>query len=233
MTQLTATARPEVGTDPRPWRWAGALALAHVVVMLAALSQEVLVAHGDPASSVQAAYAGASLPKVLVAGYVEALAFLLLVPAIVLLARLLGTRSELGRVAALCFQALGTAYVASTFAVGFPPAAAAVYAAHHGVDPGAIAVVNDVRNYGFVLQVALLSGMTLALGIAALADRVHRRVAGWGGVVLGGAGILVVPVAYDLVSVVWLAWWVALAVLLLRGAPAPLVEPVVAPEPVG
>jgi hypothetical protein len=219
MTQLASA--PTTTTDPRPWRWAGGLALAHVVVMLAALSQEkVLVEHGDSVAKINDTYAGASLGRTLGAGYVEAMAFLLLVPALVLIARLVGRRTELGRVAAQTFLGLGVAFVGSTLAIGFPPGAAALYAAHHDVDPGAISMVNDLRNYGFVLQVALLAGMTLALGVAALTDRIHIRWIGWGGVAVGAAGLVVTPFANNAVSMAWMIWWIGMSVLLLRGAPA-------------
>jgi hypothetical protein len=216
MTQL-ATHHTTTNTDGRPWRWAGALALAHVAVMLAAFSQEVVVTHGESFAKIQDAYAGAPLGRTLGAGYVEALAFFVLTPALVLLARLFGRRTELGRVASQTFLALGVALVASTLAVGFPPGAAALYAAHHGVDPGAISTVNDIRNYGFVLQVALMAGMTLALGIAAIADRLHTRWIGWGGVAVGGVGLVATPFVHDAVSLVWMIWWVGLGVVLLRG----------------
>ena len=220
MTSTQTAARPTTTSDPRPWRIAGGLALAHVVVMLGALSQEgVLLAHGDSTAKIQHELGTTSVAKALGAGYVEALSFLVLVPALILLARLFGRRTELGRVAAQSFLAMGIAFVGSTLAVGFPPGAAALYAAHHGVDPGAIAMVNDIRNYGFVLQVALLAGMTLALGIAALTDRVHTRWIGWGGVAVGGIGLVVTPFAHNAVSMAWMIWWVGMAVLLLRGAP--------------
>jgi hypothetical protein len=222
MTQLIEPTSRSVQTrsDPRPWRWAGGLALAHVLVILAAFSQEgVTLQHGSSAAKVQHDLADVSLTRLYAAGYVEALAFLVLVPAIVLLARLLGRRTELGGVAAQTFLGLGIAFVGSTLAIGFAPEAAAAYAAHHGADPGAIAMVNDLRNFGYVLQVAMLAGMTLALGIAALSDRVHTRWIGWGGVVLGSVGLVVTPFNHNAVSFVWMIWWVGLAVLLLRGAP--------------
>jgi hypothetical protein len=225
MTQLTAgptatSARTQKDPEASAWRWAGGLALAHVVLMLAAFSQEkAVLEHGASPAEVLRVYGGADVARTLGAGYVESMAFLVLVPALVLLARLLGRRTEVGRVAAQSFLGLGVAFVGSTLAVGFPPGAAAVYAAHHGVDPGAIAMVNDVRNYGFVLQVALLAGMTLALGIAALTDRVHTRWIGWGGAALGAVGLVVTPFAHNAVSMAWMIWWVGMGVLLLRSGP--------------
>jgi hypothetical protein len=219
MTQLTE-APPIATTNARQWRWAGGLALAHLVVMLAAVSQEgVLLAHGDSVTKIHDTLAGASVGHALVAGYVEATAFLILVPALVLIARMFGTRTELGRVASQTFLGLGIALVGSTLAIGFPPAAAALYAAHHQADPGTLSMVNDLRNYGFVLQIALTAAMALSLGICALADRVHTRWIGWGGVVVGVVGLVVTPFAHNAVSMAWMIWWVGMAVLLLRGAP--------------
>ncbi len=221
MTQLITRNTTTPDTHRARWRWAGGLALAHVVLMLAAVSQEgALVQHGDSFAKIQDVYGGVSLPRAFGAGYVEAMAFLVLVPAIVLISRLMGRRTELGRVAALSFLGLGIALVGATLAVGFPPAAAAIYAAHQGVDPGAISMVNDIRNFGFILQVALLSGMTLCLGLSALADRVHTRWIGWGGVVVGSVGLVLTPFANNAVSMAWMLWWVGMAVLLIRGASA-------------
>ena len=225
MTQFTAPSRTTAvrttAVDTRARRWAGGLAIAHVVLMLGAFSQEkIVVEHGDSIAKIEHAYADASLSRTLGAGYVEALAFLVLVPAIVLLARLIGRRTELARVAAQSFLGLGVAYVGATLAVGFQTGAAALYAAHHGVDAGTIATVNDIRNYGFLLQVALLAAMTLTLGIAALADRVHTRWIGWGGVAVGGIGLVLTPFAHNAVSMAWMVWWVGMAVVMIRRAPA-------------
>lgn len=225
-TPLVASGRSfDAGTAPSSrtlWRWAGGLALAHLVVMLGAFALEGLAAeNGNSASSVARSYADASLGRMLGAGYVEAFSFVLLVPALVLLARLFGRRTDVARAATQTFLALGIAYVAATLAVGFPPGAAAAYAAHHGVDASVVATVNDVRNYGFMLQVMLLAAMTAALGIAALLDRVMVRWVGWAGVVVGVAGVCLVPFAHNAVSLVWMIWWAGLAVLCLRGGPSP------------
>lgn len=154
-----------------PWRWAGGLGLTHIVVMLAAFSFEgVAVEHGTPAGRMLHLYGAVSDSRVELGSYVEAMAFLPLLAALVVLTRLL-SRTETARTAAPVALGLGVAYVASTFAVGFPPLTAAVYAAHHGVDAGTLTTVNDVCNYGFLLQGALSMAFTLALGVAALAGR--------------------------------------------------------------
>jgi hypothetical protein len=225
MTQLTADptttpGRTQKDPDTRAWRWAGGFALAHVVLLFAGFSQEVAVTHGTSLADLQDKYGSAHMTRVFAGGYVEAMSFLALVPALVLLARLFGHRTEAGRVAAQSFFAIGVAYVAATLAVGFAPGAAAIYAAHHHVPIGTIAMVNDIRNYAFYLGVAISCGMMLALGIAALAERVFVKWVGWCGVVLGAVGVVVTPFAQNAVSMVWLVWFVGLGVLALRGRPA-------------
>jgi hypothetical protein len=202
--------------SPTLWRVAGGLALAHVVLLFAGFSQEVSPEHGDSVDTVQRVYGGANLTRVFAGGYVEAMSFVLLTAAVVLVARLFGGRTETGRIASQTFLALGVALIASTLAVGLPPGAAALYGAQHGADPTAVAMVNDIRNFGFVLQVSLHAAMAMALGIAAFAEKLFVKWVGWVGVVVGGAGIVLVPFAHDLVSIVWMIWWVGLGVLLLR-----------------
>ncbi len=200
------------------WRVGGGLALAHVVLLFAGFSQEVAVEHGDAPAVIQKIYGGANLTRVLAGGYVEAMSFVVLAAAVVIIARLFGHRTEAGRTAAQTFLALGVVFVASTLAVGFPPGAAAVYAAHNGADPATISIVNDIRNYGYILQVALQMAMALSLGVAALAEKQFTRWVGWFGAVLGGAGIVLVPFAHDVIGMVWMIWWVGVAVLLLRAS---------------
>ena len=203
---------------PTLWRIAGGLALAHVVLMLGAFAFEGVESaqHGTSPAKIVDIFGGASLTRTLVAGYVESLAFFVLTPAVIVIAWLFSRRTTAGRLAAQTFAAFGISFVATTLAVGFPPGAAALYAAHHGVDAGSIAMVNDIRNYGFVLQVALSVAMVLALGVAALAEGLHTRWIGWGGVAVGVIGLAVTPVAHNVVSAVWMVWWVGMAVVLLR-----------------
>lgn len=198
-------------------RWAGGLSLAHVVVLFGAFAlEDVAVEHGTSPAKVAQAYGAAGLDRTLLSGYLEALSFFVLVAALVVIPRAFAARTELGRLAGQAFAGFGVAYVATTLAVGFPPGAAALYAAHHGVDPGTIATVNDVRNYGFVLQVALSLAMVLALGVLALAEQRYRLWVGWGGVVVGAAGLLVTPFAHNAMSAVETIWWVGMAIVLLR-----------------
>ena len=220
MTTITET-QPDTGRylPSTLWRIGGGLALAYVVVLFAGLSQEVSVEHGDSLATVQRVYDGADLTRVFAGGYVEAMSFLVLTAAVVVVARLVGHRTEAGRLAAQTFLALGVVFVASTLAVGFAPGAAALYGVQHGADIRAVAMVNDLRNFGFYLQVAIESGMALALGIAALCDKVFTKWVGWVGVIVGALGLAVTPFAQNATSMVWLVWWVGLAVLFLKGGP--------------
>jgi len=224
MTQLTTAptqADPESSRPTRTlWRVAGGLVIAHVVLLFAGFSQEVAVTHGDSLATLQDKYGSADMTRVFTGGYIEATSFLVLVPALVLLAQLLGRRTEAGRVAAQSFLAIGIAYAGATLAVGFAPGAAAIYAAHHHVPIGTIAMVNDIRNFSFYLGVAMSAAMMLALGIAALTDRVLVKWVGWCGVVLGAVGIVVTPFAQNAISMVWMVWFVGVGVLALRGGPA-------------
>jgi hypothetical protein len=200
-------------------RVAGALGLAQVVMMFAAITQEVMVDHSTSLSSLQHDFGTANLTRVFGAGYVEALSFVVLTPAIVIIARLFGRGSEATRAAAQTFLALGIAFVASTLAVGFAPGAAAMYGAQHGADIHAVAMVNDVRNFSYYLQVTIQGGMAVALGIAAILAGRWSRVVGWGGVLVGAAILVGTPFAHDGLGLLWLIWWVYLTVRLLRGAP--------------
>jgi hypothetical protein len=202
-------------------RLAGGLVLAHIVLLFAGFSQETATEHGTPLGDFTRVIGGADLTRTFIGGYVEALSFLVLVPAMVLVARLLSRRTEVGRIAATSFLALGAAYVASTLAVGFPPGAAAMYGLQHGADASAASMLMDVRNFGFYLQVAMSCAMALALGIAALAERVNVRWVGWGGIGFGVVGLIATPFAHNVVSMGWVIWWVGLGVLFLRGSGEP------------
>jgi hypothetical protein len=198
-------------------RVAGALGLAQVVVMFVAITQEVMVEHSTPLATVQHDFATADITRVFGAGYVEASSFLLLAPAIVIIARLFGRSSEATRAAAQTFLALGVAWIAATLAIGFAPGAAAIYGAQHGADIHSVAMVNDLRNYSYYLQVTIQGGMAVALGIAAIMSRAWSRSVGWAGVVVGAAIIVATPFAHNGLGMLWLLWWVYLCVLLVKG----------------
>ena len=204
------------------WRVAGVLVILHVVLMLAGFSQEKSVVLTDGPDTVQRVYGSGSLGRIFAGGYVEMLAFLVLLPAIIFLSRALGRRTETGRWAAQTALAAGVTYVASTVAVGLPAGAAAVYGAHHHLaDGGTIALVNDVRNFAFFISLAVLGLHALATGVSALADGVMRRWVGVGGIVVGVLMLLAMTTqgvadTVNLSSMIWMVWWLGLGISLLR-----------------
>ena len=223
MTTTTTSIEPppvdERASGHSLWRVGGALALAHMVMIFAAITQEVMVSHGTALATLQDKYGGANLTRVFAGGYVEATSFVVLTAAIVVVARLFRGGSEGAQVSADVFLALGVAFVAATLAVGFAPGAAAMYGAQHGADIHTVAVVNDIRNYGYQLQVMIQGGMALALGLAVVLRRLMNRRVGWGGIVIGVATMVGTPFANNGLGLLWYVWWVGLAVLMLKGAP--------------
>jgi hypothetical protein len=218
MSTITQTADVPVRTTAGTlWRVGGGLALAHVVMLFAAITQEVLVGHGTSLATLQDKYGGANLTRVFTGGYIEATSFVVLAAAIVVIASIFRRGSEGAQLSAETFLALGVAFVAATLAVGFAPGAAAMYGAQHGADAHTVAVVNDIRNFGYQLQVMIQGGMAVALGLAAVLGRRLRRWVGWGGIGIGVATIVGTPFAQNGLGLLWYVWWVGLAVLMLKG----------------
>ena len=204
------------------WRVAGGLVILHVVLMLAGFSQEKSVMLTDSPDTLQKTYLSGTLGRIFAGGYVEMLAFLVLIPAVIFLSRALGRTTETGRWAAQTALAAGVIYVASTVTIGLPAGAAAVYGAHHHLaDPGTLSVINDVRNFAYFLSLAVLGVHALATGIAALADGVMRRWVGFGGIAAGTVMVLAMTAqgwfdAVNFSSLIWMIWWVGVGISLLR-----------------
>jgi hypothetical protein len=216
-TITTTSAAPVRATTSSLWRVGGGLALAHVVMLFAAITQEVMVTHDTPLATLQDKYGGANLTRVFTGGYIEATSMVVLAAATVVVARIFRRGSEGAEVAADAFLALGVAFVAATLAVGFAPGAAAMYGAQHGADIHTVAVVNDIRNYSYQLQVMIQGAMAIALGLAAVLGRLMNRWVGWGGIVIGVATLVATPFANNGFAMLWYVWWVGLAVLMLKG----------------
>ena len=69
----------------------------------------------------------------------------------------------------------GIAYVAVTFAVGFPAGAAAMYGAQHGLDVDAAFALNNLRIFGYFLSLMLLAGSTLGIALSAIDRQVSTH----------------------------------------------------------
>ncbi len=202
------------------WRAAGSFALAHVGLMISGLflAGSPLLAEGT--QGIQQSYVEGSMVRTMAGGMVETLGFLALIPVLVFLARAIGRTTEAGRWAAQTALVAGGAYVAVTMAVGFPAGAAALYGAQHGLDVETAFSLNNIRIFAYFLSLSLLAVHAIGLAVAARQDRVMTRWVGWGGLLTGAVLLASVPAAgigqQDWGTLVWLVWWVGLAVSLFR-----------------
>jgi hypothetical protein len=214
----------------RLWQIAGILAIAHVVLIPIGIALQGGPLLSDGRAGIVESYVNGDLARSFTGGVLESFAFLLLIPALVFLARAFGRRTEAGGWAAQTGLMCGLAYVAVTFAVGFPAGAAAMYGAQHGLDVDAAFALNNVRIFGYFLSLLLLGGSTLGIAVSALADGVHGRWIGGFGVVTGVALLASTPLAgigqQDWGTLVWMVWFVGVGVLALRHRePAPVESP--------
>jgi hypothetical protein len=205
----------------RLWRIAGALAVAHIVFVFAGVAFERSPELGAAADTTEAALVHSSLATVFAGGYVEYLGFLLFLACALLLSRLLRDSGATGEWLSACIAGSAVTFTAITFATGMAAGAAAVYDGHRGVPLELVTTVNDVRIFAFYLSMGVLGVFTLAVAAAA---RVTRALPTW----LAGIGVVVGTVclaspalqAWDAVnyaSMLFFAWFLALAVVALRG----------------
>jgi len=204
-------------------RAAGAFALAHVVLFVAAsaLTGQPTVHEGQ--RGIEHSFNDGPLSRLFAAEYLLVLGFLAALPVIVFLASHLGRSSEAGRWAARTAAAAGLGYVLLVVGTGLPAGTAALWALDRGTDLETVLALNNVRNFAYFLALPLAGTFALATGLAALADRTMTRWVGWGGVGVGVALLLAVPVAalgIQFGMPLLLVWWTGLAVLLLRALPA-------------
>lgn len=202
------------------WKVAGGLALTHVVLMFTGISQQAMVTFTEGVAGIEKGYVEGNMARIMTGGYIETLAFVVLVPVLVFLARSIGRRTEAARWAAQTALLAGMGYVAITLAVGFPAGAAALYAAQSGVDPETAFAINNIRIFGYFLSLALLGAHAIGFGMAAIADRFFPVWAGYGGIATGICLLAVTPLVLvglqDLPTVIWVVWFVGVAVCLLR-----------------
>ena len=205
------------------WRTAGVLALGHVVLVLAGISQQRSPRLGDDAAAVAAEYVESEPARILAGGYLEALGFVLLLPVVAFVARAVGRSSETGRWAARTASAAGVLYVGLSLSPGLAAGAAALYGAQHGAPLEVVSVVNDVRNFTFFLSMLLLAVHAAGVGAAVLADRVLPSWLGWSGLAVAVVLVAAVPAAglgaVDWATLVWIVWFIALATVMIRHRP--------------
>jgi hypothetical protein len=177
----------------------------------------------DGLAGITDAYVEGDMTRVFTGGVLESVGFLLMIPALVFLTRVLGRRTEAGAWAAQTGLLCGVAYVAVTFAVGFPAGAVAMYGAQHGLDLEAAFAFNNLRIFGYILSLALLGGSTLGFALAALADRLHPRWFGGFGIATGLLLLASPPLGglgqQDWGTLAFMVWFAGVGVLMLRHTP--------------
>lgn len=186
-TTLPPALAPAAHTTPRAWRVAGVLGLTHVVLILAALALQAHALFGEGRAGLTS-YASGSLTLTVIGGYVDMIGFLVLVPMLVILARGLGRRTELGRVASLSALLAGAGYVVLTFSPGLAAGAVSMLGVQQGAHPDAAWLMNNLRVVTFVMSLVFLGAHAIALAVASRAD---TRAGGDGPAprLLGGGGL--------------------------------------------
>ncbi len=204
----------------RLWQLAGALCLTHVALVLVSLPLQQGPLFADGVQGITDRYVEGDLVQTFTGGLVASAAFLVMVPTLVFLGRVLGRRSEAGAWAAQTGLLCGLAYVAVIFAVGFPAGAAAMYGAQHGLDVDVAFALNNVRIFSYFLSMMLLGGSTIGFALGALADRTHPRWFGGFGLIAGALLLVSPPLAaigqQDWGELVFIVWYAGVGVLMLR-----------------
>ncbi|HUR22635.1 MAG TPA: hypothetical protein VMZ73_02065 [Acidimicrobiales bacterium] len=207
-------------TRRRLWVVAGAMLVAHVGLLFASAAFTHSLQLGDDAAAAAAALSASSMPRSFVGGYLGLLAFLDFLVAAMLLASLLRRDGEASTWLSSCVAASAITYVAVTLATGFAAGAAALYDGHHGAPLAAVTVVNDIRNFGFVLCGAVVGVFALSVAAAARISGDLPRWVSLSGFVVGLASVATVPgarsglvVVSTMLSFLWLA---ALGVAAIR-----------------
>jgi hypothetical protein len=228
----TSSPHTDPGARPSPergpalvtlWRVAGALALVHVVLFVAAaaITGQPTVHEGQDV--IEHSFNVGGLGRLMAAGYLLVVGFLCLVPFAVFIARQVGRRTEVARWAAQTGAAAALIGVVIIVGAGFSAGAAAMWADDRGQDLQTVLTVNNIRNFSYFLALPFLGVFAMGTGIAALVDRVLTRWVGWGGVVVGAALVLAIPAAGVGIQYgmpLWLLWLLGTAVSLLRHDPA-------------
>jgi hypothetical protein len=194
--------------------------LAHIVLLFISAAFTHSLQLGDDASAAAAALSGSSMSRNFLGGYLGLLSFLDFLVVAMLLAALLRREDEASTWLSSCIAASAITYVAVTAATGFAAGAAAVYDGHHGAPLASVTVVNDIRNFGFVVCGAVAGVFALAV---AAAGRVTGDLPRWvsvSGTAVGVACIAAVPGARtgltSASTMLLFVWLVALGVVSIR-----------------
>ncbi len=211
------------------WRTGAALSIGFVVLILAGFALQKVPAFGAGTDAVHTAFTTGAAGKVYAGEFVATLGYLVLAVLLPLLARLLRGDSERGaaergasetsRWLSGAVLSTGLTYVTVTLAAAFLPESAAAYDARRGTDLAAVSVVNDIHNFANFLGTAAMGAFILVTGAAILTSRALPRWLGWLSLPAGLAclaGGVPTSSLVNTVTLVWAAWFVVLAVAMVR-----------------
>jgi hypothetical protein len=220
--QLTRTASADhAGTNTT--RAGAVLGLASIVLTMAGL---VLVAPAgavlsSPVEDVVAFYSEGSPGPTYAGGFLESVGLLLLLPFVMMLAGRLRGPGISGDLLAPTAVVTGSAYVLFSLAPGQAAGAAALWLGHSGdAEPSTLLALNDLRVFSYFFALLCLAAFLICIGAGGNATRRLPRWASWSALIIGTALAAGVAVAHtglhDIVSLLALAWIVAVSIALLR-----------------
>lgn len=218
----------------RLWRVAGLLALAHLVLMFGSFSLQKVANLGAKPSTLAADFVTSSAAKSYAGEYLTCLSFLVFLLVATLLARLLRGGSELSGWLSSTIAASGAIYVGVTLASAVANLGAALYDGHHGAPLSTVTALEHAHWFGVFAATVVLGVFTSSVSAAVVVSRVLPLWVGFAGVVAGvlclvsGAGAQTGLV--DTATLVWVVWFVALAVAALRG-PRSAISPALSAPP--
>ena len=203
----------------RLWRVAGALCLAHVVLLLAGYSQMKSPAFGANPAAIATTLGHASTSTMFVGGFIATVAWLVFLAAVTLVGRLVRGESEAGHWMSSLGVAAGTLAAAVTLGGAFASSGAAFYGVKHGYSTDLVAGITYAGKFADFIAIAALGLCALGIGGAVLASGSLSRWFGWLTVAVGIVAVVGAAGSAPLnfATVVFLGWIVVLAVMLIRG----------------
>ena len=217
----------------RVWRLAGALAIAHVVLMFASFSLQKVAPLGAANATIAADHIAWSTTKGYVGEWLTVLSFLTFLAAAALLTRLLRGATEISQWLSATSLAAATIYVTLTL-VGVAGLGTALYDGHHGSALSDVALLVRFHWFAIFLGTIVLGVFTAGVALSVISTRLLPRWVGYAGLVPGLLCLAVVPgldvSLVNLATVVWVLWFVAIGVTAVRGprellTTTPLAEP--------
>lgn len=207
----------------RLWLTAGWLLVGSVVLTFAGtVFQSSQVTVGAKPAEISKALVSSSLTKTYTGYYVEFIATLLFLVAMLLVARLLRGESETTAWLSSCIAGMAVMYAAVALATGGAAGAAALYDAHHGAPLATVTTVNDIRNIGYSITGGVAGVLALAASGAGRITGLLPRWFTYAGFAIGVICIAAVPAAKAGApqTLLWFLWLLAAGIIALRQARA-------------